>query len=154
MYFISFQMAFIDSTTQQRSSCPALKNNIGGFTCSFPVSRLALDRYCMHQACVKLHLCMNLRVYFPVHAVHMCWEHKVNIVIALGGGYIHLLLLYIIFILSSFIISFIPLHWCIYYILWCSPSSFKKMSVCVSTYVHRGINFEVLKSQLQMLLQR
>lgn len=69
------------------------------------------------------------------------------------GGW---LLLYIIYILSSFIISFILLHCCIYYILWSSPSSLKKkkMFVRVSIYVHRGINFEVPKSQLQMLLQR
>lgn len=33
---------------------------------------------------------MHSEVYFPVHAVHLCWEHKLNIIMALreraGGG--------------------------------------------------------------------
>lgn len=84
MCFISFWMALIDSTTQQCSSCPALNNNSGTFDHFLAAFPLVHDRYCMQQACVKLHLCMHLGVHFPVHAVHTSWEHKLNIVMALG----------------------------------------------------------------------
>lgn len=79
IYFISLQMAFIDSTAQQCSSCPALNNNIGGLP---PPSLLRPP------SLVKLHLCMTLGVCFPVLAVHMCWEHRANSLMALmwGGG--------------------------------------------------------------------
>lgn len=48
MYFISFEMAFIDWTTQHCSSCPALNNNIGDLTYFFPVPHLMYDSCYMH----------------------------------------------------------------------------------------------------------
>lgn len=61
--FISFQI-----DTEQ---CSALDNNIGDFYYLLPLTPLVHGRYCMHRACVKLHLCMYLRVYVPVHAVFL-----------------------------------------------------------------------------------